>query len=137
MPYMARQEITKMKYKIYRADTPIEFGRYKGKTIMEVANIDIGYLEWFIDEIDNTLFDTNLLNNDVIKTLPSVTLSILRNRELLNYECYIQRKNKCIVPYNHRKLDDYTSYDDCSDPWLDIAGTDDPDVINDVYWNLD
>ena len=86
-----------MKYKIYRADTPIEFGRYKGKTIMEVANIDIGYLEWFIDEIDNTLFDTDLLNNDVIKTLPSVTLST-------DIEIWVIPKSDCIeVVYGNYK----------------------------------
>ena len=39
-----------MKYKVYGVITPIDFGRYKGKTLLEIASEDKKYLEEFYYE---------------------------------------------------------------------------------------
>ncbi|WKS95818.1 hypothetical protein [Riemerella columbina] len=121
-----------MKYKIYGINTPIEFGRYKGKTLLEVAKEDKNYLEWFIEEIDNVSVDGELLNYKEIQALGNI--HILEDRLSVEEELY-EDFEEDYVNYDW-SYDDYRYYSD-REMWSDIAGTDDPDVINDVYWNLD
>jgi hypothetical protein len=117
-----------MNYKIYGIDTLVEFGRYKGKTIIEIAKEDKKYLEWFLEEIDNVALDRELFNNDIIQSLPSNIISILRNRLSIDDE-YLNKEN--IYKYNNV----YRYEED--DIWADIAGSNDPDDMETAYWNLD
>lgn len=91
-----------MKYKVYGIDTLIEFGRYKGKMMIDIE--DKKYLEWFLEEIDNVALDRELFNNDIIQSLPKNVISILEER--MDNSEYIHSDN---------------------DIWIDIAGSDDPD----------
>lgn len=117
-----------MNYKIYGIDTLVEFGRYKGKTIIEIAKEDKKYLEWFLEEIDNVALDRELFNNDIIQSLPSNIISILRNRLSIDDE-YLNKEN--IYKYNNV----YRYEED--DIWADITGSNDPDDMETAYWNLD
>ena len=69
-----------MKYKVYGIDTLIEFGRYKGKMMIDIDIEDKKYLEWFLEEIDNVALDRELFNNDIIQSLPKNVISILEER---------------------------------------------------------
>lgn len=75
-----------MFYKIYGVNTPIEFGRYQGKTLLEVAREDKSYLEWFIEEIDNVSIDDELLNYQEIQSLSNIR--ILEDRLLVEEEMW-------------------------------------------------
>lgn len=63
------------------------------------------------------------------------------NNDLLDKIEYNTDKN--LLTYKEEKQDeDYDDYDyenyNSSNNWLrDAAGTDDPETMNDVYWNLD
>ena len=142
-----------MYYKFYETDTVVEFGRYKGKTIMDIALEDKKYLEWFIEEIDNVVLVGKSFD-DIIKYLSENIISILEKR--IEYifsddDCY-EHDDDC---YEHND-DCYEHNDDCyehndmwnnysdnsyyysdNDIWADIAGSDDPDDIETAYWNLD
>ena len=115
-----------MKYKVYGIATLIEFGRYKGKMMIDIE--DKKYLEWFLEEIDNVALDRELFNNDIIQSLPSNIISILRNRLSIDDE-YLNKEN--IYKYNNV----YRYEED--DIWADIAGSNDPDDMETAYWNLD
>ncbi|MFK8289441.1 hypothetical protein ACI76W_09380 [Capnocytophaga canimorsus] len=117
-----------MNYKVYGVNTPIEFGRYKGKTLLEIARDDKEYLEWLFEEVDNICLDTELFDSDIIQFLPSNIISMLEDRLPIDNERY---KEEYYYNTNH-----YNYYSD-NDIWADIAGSDDPEDINTAYWNLD
>ncbi|GIM57569.1 hypothetical protein CAPN006_19610 [Capnocytophaga canimorsus] len=120
-----------MNYKVYGVNTPIEFGRYKGKTLLEIARDDKEYLEWLFEEVDNICLDTELFDSDIIQFLPSNIISMLEGRLPFGNECY-EEKNYYSDNYN----DDY-GYCNDDDIWADIAGSDDPEDIDTAYWNID
>lgn len=53
---------------IYNLKTKITFGRYKGKTLEEVLNINPLYIEWCMNNIDEFKFDESAYKK-VINTL--------------------------------------------------------------------
>lgn len=120
-----------MKYKVYGVITPIDFGRYKGKTLLEIASEDKKYLEWLLEEIDNICLDAELFNSSTIQSLPSNIISMLEDRLPIDNERYKEEHY-----YNTNHYNDYNYYSD-NDIWADIAGSDDPEDINTAYWNLD
>ncbi len=126
--YDKLKNIKNMNYKIYEIDTLVEFGRYKGKTIIEIAKEDKKYLEWFLEKIDNIALDRELFDNVIIQSLPSNIISILRDRLSIDDE-YLNKEN--IYKYNN--VYRYEEYD----IWADIAGSNDPDDMETAYWNLD
>lgn len=121
-----------MYYKFYETDTVVEFGRYKAKTIMDIALEDKKYLEWFIEEIDNVVLVGKSFD-DIIKYLSENIISILEKRIE-----YIFSDDDC---YEHNDMwnnySDNSYYYSDNDIWADIAGSDDPDDMETAYWNLD
>lgn len=141
-----------MEYKIYTSSTILEFGRYKGKTFTEAMKEDIKYVEWFIREIDNVILtgaDTTVFNENIqvilynrynewqgIEEYIEEDDSDSDSDDDYNYDTdYIDEYNDRYTNYRYNEYSDY--YNNEYDMWADIAGTDDPDIINDVYWNLD
>lgn len=39
--------------KLYRSDTLFEFGKYEGKTVWQVLDLQINYIDWCIINIDS------------------------------------------------------------------------------------
>ena len=60
---------------MYELDSKFDFGKYKGKTVKQVMEIDVAYLEWCLCYIDTFVlseeadiaYDIYWENNDNIK----------------------------------------------------------------------
>lgn len=120
-----------MEYKIYTSSTILEFGRYKGKTFAEVMEEDIEYMKWFIREIDNVvLWDKE---EEYMYRFDDELRSIIRSREKI----YKENSEYYEDDYEEEYYEDEPYYTNDEDMWADIAGSDDPEDIETVYWNLD
>ena len=48
--------------RIFDTDTVIIFGKYKGKTILEIWDEDPNYIEWMVDSFHDDEFSTRLMD---------------------------------------------------------------------------
>lgn len=150
---------------IYYSDTILNFGtKHKGETINEIIKNDPQYLLWCVENIDWFILDDELLKyllEDRFATIsivldfqrefdsyPNVTPSISFEELVNQFEELIEKKKERIRkkfeiryrPSKHNELkEDYQDFKNGLDNnWLaDAAGTDDPETLNDVFWNLD
>lgn len=129
---------------IYGLSTKFDFGCNKGKTVEEVITSNENYIHWCIQNVDwfaiseDCFLEMQLMQlNDIINKNDEFS-SQLRDENSVKLEEY----NNIVSRYNHTDNDYYDSYNDDyyydSNDWLvDAAGSNDPEVMNDVYWNLD
>jgi len=133
--------------KLYRIDSEFDFGKFKGKVLRDIIFIESGYFRWCINKVDWFVVEDEILTQalaecknlyfdnescdfessiDYHRRINDKKLRKLNEIEIENENCYF---------VNDDHYDERYYY---SGNWLvDAAGTDDPEVMNDVYWNLD
>lgn len=129
--------------KFYRLDTEFTFGKYKGKTVKEIIEIQPTYLEWCAINLDHFYISDEIIEEiKVIK--PDFTITEEGQQKLA--EKYSNWESE-------QQQDDYDDFDDydrresygqyAGSYAQDVEGLSD-DFINDVlggdpdaYWNID
>ena len=181
---------------ILNRNTKFHFGKYKGRDIKNVIQLDHEYIYWIIRKFDNLLIHPDFLqyayrvnpdfgidesitenystaiNNYLIRDLmadveDSIFQSLVNHfengsylkipklsaKEKLEIEKELeQSKDDFIKTLKEEKLNPKPSLPelnndlsineiesfDCDDDWLiGASGIDDPEIMSDVYWNLD
>lgn len=128
---------------VYSVYDTFDFGKYKGKAISEIVMENERYIHWCIKNVDWFCVTEDVISNFMIVKLSELLpdsskfdfeFRNINETKLKSYENYRARYS------NNYDSDDYDNYYESysSDNWLvDAAGCDDPEVMNDVYWNLD
>ena len=68
--------------KLYRLDTPFDFGKYEGKTVWQVLDLQAGYIDWCIISIDS-FYLTEYLIDAIKERNPDFTLSAEGEQKLM------------------------------------------------------
>jgi len=134
---------------LYTANTKFDFGKYKGKRLNSILNTNPLYIKWCIENIEWFFTEDDLLK-EVLKSNNRLTIVIddetkeieLVDSSLKTLEINNSKIMKYVTiqdSYDEYSNDDYDDWSkDMSNNWLAYAaGTDDPETMNDVYWNLD
>lgn len=128
--------------KFYNLDTEFTFGKFKGKTVREVLDIQHSYIDWCAINLDHFFISDEVIEE--IKTIvPNFSISEEGTNKLS--EKYDEWESKQQDYNNHH--DDYyerESYGEYAGSYAqDVEGLSD-DFINDVldgdpdaYWNID
>lgn len=130
-----------MKY--YNWNSVFDFGQYDGKTLKEVFDDSPDYIVWCFKKVQWFCISDEIYNS-LSFVLPS-KIPIDKSLEEFAKEFIDDLRN--LHDYKKIKLKDFRpnqNYDfqqnsnvDCNN-WLEEAsGTNDPETMNDVYWNLD
>lgn len=137
--------------KLYTDCTTLDFGKYNGNSIEYVLETNPLYIKWCVENIKWFVFDEELLK-EALKA--NCRLNIIVNDSDNNVK--LEDPTLITLEINDNKLKKYKSLqdsfdetdsdDDFHDDWINdmqdnwlsyAAGTDDPETMNDVYWNLD
>ena len=137
--------------KLYTDCTTLDFGKYNGNSIEYVLETNPLYIKWCVENIKWFVFDEELLK-EALKA--NCRLNIIVNDSATNVK--LEDPTLITLEINDNKLKKYRSLqdsfdetdsdDDFHDDWINdmqdnwlsyAAGTDDPETMNDVYWNLD
>ena len=137
--------------KLYTVCTTLDFGKYNGNSIEYVLETNPLYIKWCVENIKWFVFDEELLK-EALKA--NCRLNIIVNDSDNNVK--LEDPTLITLEINDNKLKKYKSLqdsfdetdsdDDFHDDWINdmqdnwlsyAAGTDDPETMNDVYWNLD
>lgn len=137
--------------KLYTDCTTLDFGKYNGNSIEYVLEKNPLYIKWCVENIEWFVFDEELLK-EALKA--NCRLNIIVNDSDNNVK--LENLTLKTLEINDNKLKKYRSLqdsfdesdpdDDFHDDWINdmqdnwlsyAAGTDDPETMNDVYWNLD
>lgn len=142
---------------IYHFNTLLDFGKHKNKSIRQLIDEkEYSYLiQFLLIKTNKVCFTEEVFNEIKDKDVPKATLDdfieikdkpqitqIANERDLLKLEVINLKKmltyykNKNTNSYNKPEI--YQDYDQENTNWVaEAAGTDDPETMNDVYWNLD
>ena len=137
--------------KNYDEITVLNFGKYKDKTLLEVAKTNFSYIEWCLLNVDRFYVSKNLLERLADRFKRSkVSENVLnavaaKHRKLLKLEKEQEKEdNRYNEPdgwYNYNERDTYGQYR--GSYAQDVEGLSD-NFINDVlggepdaYWNID
>lgn len=129
--------------KFYTLDTEFTFGKYEGKTVKEVLEIQPAYLDWCAINLDHFYISDETIT-EIKEIIPDFTISEEGKQKLAD---------KFSIWENEQQQDDYDDYDDydrresygqyAGSYAQDVEGLSD-DFINDVldgdpdaYWNID
>lgn len=99
----------------------------------------------FSEEVFNKIKYKNTASQELINTTlegNQNNINILKERDMLALEVRNLKKILSIYKYesinSNNSKEGYVDYDHENSNWLaEAAGTDDPETMNDVYWNLD
>jgi hypothetical protein len=113
--------------KFYNLDTQITFGKFEGKTINQIINIDDSYIEWCSINLDHFYLSGEVID-EIIAIKSDFSLSTLA-MEILEkkYDAWDTEQ------YDNDRDDDYErpqSYED----WLNDEFGDEAET---AYWNMD
>lgn len=127
--------------KLYNFETEFDFGQCKGQKIKDVFDKTPAYVNWCFQKID-----WFCITDEIFNKLPIIIALRKENKlddrkeqkdwlkiltELHNY-----KKSKLNLNNHFEEYDNREFYSD--ENWLEEAsGTNDPETMNDVYWNLD
>ncbi|UWX68154.1 hypothetical protein NZD85_06015 [Empedobacter stercoris] len=141
--------------KLYTENTILDFGKYKRSTIKYVLDSNPEYLKWCIENVSwfiigedlfapifKTHYEMELLHAMLNETKQPTFAEVISGFKKINDSKF---KELEILKNQNYEDDDYFDDDyyddwinDMQDNWLSYAaGTDDPETMNDVYWNLD
>ena len=129
--------------KFYTLDTEFTFGKYEGKTVKEVLEIQATYLDWCAINLDHFYISDETIT-EIKEIKADFTISEEGKQKLAD---------KFSIWENEQQQDDYDDYDDydrresygqyAGSYAQDVKGLSD-DFINDVldgdpdaYWNID
>lgn len=123
--------------KLYDWNDLFDFGQCFGKTILEVFNTSPSYVEWCFKNVD-----TFCISDEIFKKLP-IVIYLQNDKQnkihLIKLENLHSTKKNKFKNITAEFFKESKSHADNKDyDWLkEAAGTDDPEIMNDVYWNLD
>ena len=140
--------------KIYGWNDKFDFGKYKGLILKDVYETSPNYIHWCLSKVEWFCLTEDAFENlSIVKqyTEASGRFAILGNSiykkrmdELQPFfDLLLQQhteKTEKLHSQNSRSQDffNYDYREESYDNWLEeAAGTDDPETMNDVYWNLD
>lgn len=126
---------------IYNLNSTFDFGSNRGKTIAEILSINEEYIQWCIINVDWFCISDECFSKFFLLELSEIS-TYYKNKVDSLREINERKIAECIrlASYEENDLSEYGCDDSYynSDNWLiDAAGCDDPEVMNDVYWNLD
>lgn len=143
--------------KIYHFNTLLTFGKHRNKSIRQlIEEKEYSYLiQFLLRKTNKACFTEEVFNEIKHKDVPKATLEdfieikdktqitqIVNERDLLKLEVINLKKmlsyykNKDTKSYSKSEI--HQDYEQENTNWLaEAAGTDDPETMNDVYWNLD
>jgi hypothetical protein len=127
--------------KMYDWNSIFDFGKHKGEILKNVFDKEPNYLSWCFQVIDWFCITDNIFDNLPIQDLKDNKSTKKYYDELK--EKHIQKKeNFNSQNHNINENDDYNdnNYHTYSSDynWLaETTGTDDPEMMNDVFWNID
>ena len=129
--------------KLYTLNSVFDFGQYKGENLKNVFEKNPVYINWCFQKIDWFCISDELYNLLPI-TLPSQTpneksLEEFAKEHIINMYNLHEQKKLLFQNFNQKKEDKFNDYENKkTSNWLaDASGTNDPETMNDVYWNLD
>jgi hypothetical protein len=125
-----------MKIKMYNTNSTIGFGRFFGKTIFEITEIDPTYIQWCVEHLEHFLISEEV-KDAILEKYPTFKFS----------ESFIKimgTKTGIWQMQNYKEVGDQSSYGKYSGSYAqDYEGLSD-DFIDDVldgfpdaYWNID
>ncbi len=108
-----------------------DFGKYQNLKLRDVIQNNLSYIIWCVENVDWFVLCENLFENIInIQNKDGMKLDSFEEINLKKL-CFLNSINN----YSHKI--DYWDYDSSTD-WLSAAaGTNDLEVMNDVFWNLD
>lgn len=132
--------------KFYTLDTEFTFGKYEGKTVKEILEIQLTYLDWCAINIDHFYISDEIVA-EIKEIKPDFTITEEGKQKLADkYSSWENEKQQD----DYDDSDDYDDYDGresygqyAGSYAQDVEGLSD-DFINDVldgdpdaYWNID
>jgi hypothetical protein len=122
--------------KLYTLDTEFTFGKFEGKTVREVLELQPTYLDWCAINLDH-LYITEETITEIKEIKPDFTITEEGKQKL---------EDKYSSWENEQQQDDYDNYDDYSPSYEKYGGAYgyDDDTIDSAfegdpenYWNID
>lgn len=122
--------------KFYTLDTEFTFGKYEGKTVKEVLELQPNYLDWCAINLDHFYISDEIIT-EIKEIKPDFTISEEGKQKLAD---------KYSTWENEQEQDDYDAYDDYSPSYEKYGGAygyDDDTIDNafegdpENYWNID
>jgi hypothetical protein len=146
--------------RVFNWNDTLNYGKFKGKTVGEIYAESPNYIYWSLQKLDWFCLTNNAFNNlPIIKEFQEAEMrfNVFGNKEdeiivkenqkyfdhlMKIHDSKIEQLDENIDPNDGKWLDydyqepNYRDFDDSN--WLaDASGTNDPETMNDVYWNLD
>lgn len=125
---------------IYRLNTVVEFGKYKGQTLDSIMQKNASYIVWCIKNLEHFAVETNVIS--LLKEMSVITDDIaMENQEKIDdyLESIQERSHKPAYDYYERE-----HYEEFAGTYAqDVAGYSDEDIWDifdgepDAYWNID
>lgn len=130
--------------KFYDLDTEFTFGKYEGKTVREILELQPNYLDWCAINLDHFYISDEVI--DEIKTNISVFKISEEGVKKLsekykNWESEQENLNNDYSDYDYRERSTYENYN--GSYAQDVEGWSDQDINDvfggepDAYWNID
>ena len=141
---------------IYHFNTLLNFGMHKGKTVQQLINEkQYSYLIWCLKDHNDVCYTEAVFNIIKDKNIRRATSEdfefnmdntkidkLINERDILELEVINLKKMLSFYKNesnnSHNTTQIYEDYRQENMNWLaEAAGTDDPETMNDIYWNLD
>jgi len=130
--------------KFYDIDTEFTFGKYEGKTVREILELQPKYLDWCAINLDHFYISDEVIEE--IKTIISdFKISEEGEKKLSekyeNWESEQENYNDDYSDYDYRERPTYENYN--GSYAQDVEGWSDQDIDDvfdgdpDAYWNID
>jgi hypothetical protein len=123
-----------MKY--YTLDTEFTFGKYEGKTIKEVLELQPSYLDWCAINLDH-FYITDEIITEIKEIKPDFTITEEGKQKLADkYSTWVKEQEQDENDENDDYSPSYENYGGAfgyDDDTIDIAFEGDPEN----YWNID
>jgi hypothetical protein len=122
--------------KFYTLDTEFTFGKYEGKTVKEVLELQPNYIDWCAINLDHFYISDEAIT-EIKEIKPDFTITEEGKQKLAD---------KYSTWENEQEQDDYDDYDDYSPSYEKYGGAYgyDDDTIDSAfegdpenYWNID
>ncbi|WP_091147521.1 exodeoxyribonuclease X C-terminal domain-containing protein [Flavobacterium caeni] len=143
--------------KLYDWNSEFEFGKFKGETLKSISEHNMNYIHWCLKNVEWFCVKDEIFENITLVKEYKFLEKKFKNSTIQKYELEILEKLKLfyesLLKIHNDKTEQFElqvareteyeeEYDDSDhynyDNWLsDAAGTDDPETMRDVYWNLD
>ncbi len=127
--------------KLYDLNSLLNFGKCKGQKLNVILDENPKYIDWCFQKIE-----WFCITDEIFNRLPIIIYLRTQNDKnshilLHNLKEKHLKKNENLIneSSNNNSIESYVEdkyYDETN--WLiEVAGTDNPETMNDVYWNLD